>query len=147
MMKRNTKVAIVAVALPAAVAVLLMSLFVLWRTNDELFQRFRSFSVTVVNQSDYDLVSVETGILGGGGSGQAVKSNAKHTFAKTIKAGDKKVISPKLRMNGEGGIYLKYTNSRGDTVQRTVCSYTESASGYSTITIQNDGVEVKENCS
>ncbi|MDG0792207.1 hypothetical protein OMP38_16040 [Cohnella ginsengisoli] len=90
MMKRNTKVAIVAVALPAAVAVLLMSLFVLWRTNDELFQRFRSFSVTVVNQSDYDLVSVETGILGGGGSGQAVKSNAKHTFAKTIKAGDKK---------------------------------------------------------
>lgn len=146
-MKRNTKVAIVAIALPAVVAVLLTSLFVLWKTNDEWFSRFRSFSVTVVNQSDYDLVSVETGILGGGDPGHADKSDTKRIFAKPIKAGDKKVLSPKLSMNGEGGIYLKYTNSRGDTVQKTVCSYTESASGSSTITIQNDRVDVKENCS
>ncbi|WP_217591884.1 hypothetical protein [Cohnella sp. GbtcB17] len=146
-MKRNTKVAIVAIALPAVVAVLLTSLFVLWKTNDDMFSRFRSFSVTVVNQSDYDLVSVETGILSGGNPGQSDKSDAKRIFGKPIKAGEKKVLSPKLSMNGEGGIYLKYTNSRGDTVQKMVCSYTESASGSSTITIQNDRVDVKENCS
>lgn len=146
-MKRNTKIAIVAIAVPAVVAVFLMSLFVVWKTNDEIFRPFRSFSVTVVNQSDYDLVSVETGVLSSDASGHAIESGAKRTFAKTIKAGDEKVISPKLRMRGEGGIYLKYTDSRGETVQKTVCSYTESASGYSTITIQNDRVDVKENCS
>lgn len=142
-MKRNTKIAI---AVPAVVAVLLMSLFVVWKTNDEIFRPFRSFSVTVVNASDYDLVTVETGILSSDTSGNTVKSGAKHTYAKTIKAGHEKVISPKLSLTGEGGIYLKYTDSRGETVQRTVCSYTESASGYSTVTIQNDQIEVKENC-
>ena len=142
-MTRNTKIAI---AVPAVAAVILMSLFVVWKTNDEIFRPFRSFSVTVVNASDYDLLSVETGIMSSDASGNTVKSGAKHTYEKPIKAGHEKVISPKLSLTGEGGIYLKYTDSRGETVQKTVCSYTEYATGYSTITIQNDRVDVKEDC-
>ncbi|MFC3800840.1 hypothetical protein [Cohnella sp. GCM10012308] len=142
-MNQATKIAI---AVPAVFAALLITLFVVWKTNDEFFRQFRSFSVTVVNQSDYDLVSVETGILRSDAAGNAVQGGSKNTYGKTIKAGHEKVISPKLSLNGEGGIYLKYTDSRGQTVQKTVCSYTESASGYSTVTIRNDRVDVKENC-
>ncbi|MDI4647821.1 hypothetical protein [Cohnella hashimotonis] len=141
-----TRAAKISIAVPAVVAALLLSLFAVWKTNDEFFRQFRSFSVTVVNDSDYDLVSVETGILHSDAAGNAIESGAKHTYAKTIKTGQKKAISPKLSLNGEGGIYLKYTDARGQTVQKTVCSYTESASGYSTVTIRNDRVDVKENC-
>ncbi|CAI6084094.1 hypothetical protein [Cohnella sp. JJ-181] len=142
-MSRST---LITLAVPSIVAALLVSLFFAWKTNDSFFRQFRSFSVTVINQSDYDLVSVETGILTNDAKGNIVKSGSKESFNKPIKAGREKVLEPSLSLSGEGGIYLQYTDSRGDTVQKTVCSYTESVSGYSTVTIHNDNVEVKENC-
>lgn len=126
--------------------ILVVGSAVVWKNNSELFREFRSFSVKIVNKSDYDLVSVETGILQSDSSGNAVASGSKDTYDKKIKAGREKAIKPKLRIDGEGGIYLKYTDSRGETVQKTVCSYTEYVSGYSTVTIHNDKVEVQEKC-
>lgn len=36
-----------------------------------------------------------------------------------------------VTIRGEGAIYMKYTDSSGDTIEKTVCGYTESLSGNS----------------
>lgn len=115
--------------------------------NSNFFRQFQSFSLTVVNQSDYDIISVETGILQSDASGNAVEGNSKHLFSKVIESGQQSVIKPRLTINNEGGIYMKYMDSSGKEVRKTVCSYTESASGYSIVTIMNDKIEVEEKCS
>ncbi|CAG5092896.1 Uncharacterized protein TXXE_19030 [Thermobacillus xylanilyticus] len=56
------------------------------------------------------------------------------------------MIKPQLTVHREGGIYLKFTDSGGKEVNKTVCSYTESASGYSIVTIMNDQIKVEEKC-
>lgn len=117
--------------------------FNFYRTNIDVFRQFLSFSVTINNQSDYDIVSLETGTVEGP-SGEIKAS--KDYYSKTIKSGEKVKIKPKLSLTGEGGIYLKYNDSRGETISKAVCSYTESLSGYSEVTINNDKVTIEENC-
>lgn len=114
-----------------------------------LIQQFRSFTVTVDNQSDYDLLSVETGVLASDSTGQVVESGSKEKYEQGIPGGKKVKISPELSLSGEGGIYLKYTDSRDGAPPRRIgiCSYTESLSGSSRVIITNDGVDVEENCS
>lgn len=114
-----------------------------------LIQQFKSFTVTVDNQSDYDLFSVETGVLTSDSTGQVVESSSKESFEQGIPSGRKVKISPELSLSGEGGIYLKYTDPRAEASPKTVgiCSYTESLSGYSKVIITNDDVSVEENCS
>lgn len=58
---------------------LVIFLFNWLRTNTDDFGMLQSFSVTINNQSDYDIVSVETGMI---------SSLEKHSYAKIIKAGD-----------------------------------------------------------
>ncbi|WP_256759969.1 hypothetical protein [Cohnella sp. WQ 127256] len=99
--------------------------------------QFQSFTVTISNESDYDIVSVETGIING---------TSKDTRLEKIKSGNKKKIKPNLSLSGEGAIYMEYTDSRGSTTQKTVCGYTEYLSGNSKVTIHNSKVTVKENC-
>ncbi|OMF36709.1 hypothetical protein BK133_08670 [Paenibacillus sp. FSL H8-0548] len=123
-----------------AVLSLILILFVLnWiRINTDNFGYFQSFSVTINNQSDYDIVSVETGIVAG---------TSKHIYDKQIKAGDSARIKPKLSLVGEGAVYLKYTDSRGDVTETSACGYTESLSGRIKLTITNDGViENEQKC-
>lgn len=103
----------------------------------EFFKPFKRFTVTVDNQSDYEVMSIETGII---------QRESKDLYANTIKSGQKKKIKPDLKHSGEGAIYLKFTDSRGQTKEETVCSYTEYLSGYSTITIYNDRTAVVEKC-
>jgi hypothetical protein len=127
------------------VAILLISaVSSLWKS--ELFRQFQSYSLTIDNQSDFDIVSVETGILTSDSSGKTMESGSKHTYAKAIKSGQEQTIKPKLGIAGEGGIYMKFKDSRGESRQQAICSYTEYVSGYSTVTINNDDVLVEENC-
>lgn len=101
----------------------------------EFLKPFKRFTVTVDNQSDYEVMSIETGII---------QRESKDLYANTIKSGQKKKIKPDLKHSGEGA--MKFTDSRGQTKEETVCSYTEYLSGYSTITIYNDRTTVVEKC-
>lgn len=106
--------------------------------------QFQSFRVTVNNESDFDLSILETGVVTGAGAGASTDE-----LGKTLSSGKTIKIRPRLSLSGEGGIYLKYTDPRAPDVLQTigVCSYTESLSGYSKVTITNNKVTVKENCS
>lgn len=117
------------------------------KTASNFLSQFQSFALTIHNQSDYDIVSVETGIIKSASAEIGiVEGDSKDYYAEHIKSGKNIKIKPRLSLNGEGGIYLKYTDARGETVQKSVCSYTEYLSGYSTVTIHNNGVAIEEKC-
>ncbi|OKP92576.1 hypothetical protein A3842_01915 [Paenibacillus sp. P3E] len=117
------------------------------RNNAGLLGQFRSFTVTIDNQSDYELTSVETGVLVSGPNGEIVGNHSIDVFKQAVKSGEIVKIRPSLQLSGEGGVYLKYTNSKGEASKKTICSYTESLSGYSKVIITNDNISVEQNCS
>jgi hypothetical protein len=106
--------------------------------------QFQSFRVTVDNQSDFDLSLLETGVVTSAAAGASTDE-----LGKTLKSSKTMKIKPRLSLSGEGGIYLKYIDPREpETVQTVgVCSYTETLSGYSKVTVTNDKVTVDEKCS
>ncbi|GGG03904.1 hypothetical protein [Paenibacillus abyssi] len=106
-----------------------------WLKN--ITEPFQSFSVTINNNSDYNIESVEVGII---------KGTSKDIYTEPIKSGETVKIKPKLSLNGEGAIYIKYIDSRGGTREKTVCGYTEYLSGYSKVTISNVKATVEEKC-
>lgn len=131
----------------SASLVCFLLVFALIRSNIDFIRQFQSFTVTIHNESDYDIVSIETGTIESNSTDTGIiEGSSKDVSSKTIKSGDKLKIKPKLSLRGEGGIYLKYTDSRGETVKKGVCSYTESLSGYSTVTIKNEKTTVEEKC-
>ncbi|GGG00227.1 hypothetical protein GCM10010912_51390 [Paenibacillus albidus] len=148
---RGNRRAIIIITISTAFILIGIMGVVAVRSSDlfSLINHFRSFTVTVDNRSDYDLGSVETGVIRGFSNGQIIASGSKDKLGKEIKSGQKITIKPDLHLSGEGGIYLEYTDSReGSSAQRVaVCSYTEFLSGSSKVTINNDEVTVKEDCS
>lgn len=114
---------------------ILLVFLAIWARN--LLEPFRAFTVTISNESDYDIVSVETGIVSG---------SSKHPYAKIIGAGEKVKIKPDLTLMGEGSIYQEYTDSNGDLKETVVCGYTEYVSGHSKVIIRNDRIDVEQNC-
>jgi len=123
--------------LSAAVLVGIIVLVMAAGTIRNLFIPFQKFSVTIHNESDYEIVSVETGII---------KGQSKDVYNQAIKSGTRIKITPNLSLAGEGAVYLAYTDSNGTTVEKTVCGYTESLSGHSKITITNEDAVVEETC-
>jgi hypothetical protein len=111
-----------------------------------VLRQFQDFSLTVVNRSDHDILSVEIGILQSGANGGIVEGDSRHLYTRAIKSGQKAKIRPGLTIRGEGGIYMRYTDSTGAEKLAMACSYTEHASGYSIATVTNDGVDVEEAC-
>jgi hypothetical protein len=109
----------------------------MWFNTSEQFNFFRPFQVIVHNASDADIVSVETGLI---------KGESKDLRQMPIRSGESAVIKPDLKLQGEGAVYLKYTNARGETVEETVCGYTEYLSGRTKLTIGNDGNTVDTDC-
>ncbi|MEK3683156.1 hypothetical protein [Paenibacillus sp. FSL R10-2736] len=145
-MRRNRRV-ILATALGAAV--IATGLILAAQLNSKygilsMAAQFQSFKVTVYNESDFDLSILETGVVTNAAAGASTDE-----LGKTLSSGKTIKIRPRLSLSGEGGIYLKYTDPRAPEVAQTVgiCSYTESLSGYSKVTITNNKVTVKENCS
>ncbi|MBW7455977.1 hypothetical protein ACFOLF_31685 [Paenibacillus sepulcri] len=116
--------------------ILLVILGFNWLQDNILYQ-FQSFSVTIHNKSDYEIVSVETGII---------KGTSKDIHTKKIKSGETMKIKPKLTLSGEGAIYITYIDSRGVTSKETVCGYTEYLAGNSKVTISNDKVNIIGKC-
>ncbi len=124
----------------AAACTLLTGIWAGWpvlKTLPDLLNSMSSFTVTVHNQSDYDIVSVETGIRSG---------DTRDTFTQEIPSGKTVKITPDLSFIGEGAIYLKYTDSRKETKEVIVCGYTESVSGSSELTIRNDDTALEQDC-
>jgi hypothetical protein len=137
---------IIAIAACSILVLIVATALAVKKNNPHLLRQFQRFSLIVDNQSDYDLVSVEIGVMHSDANGNAVKSGAKYWHPEVIQSGQETVIKPQLTVHREGGIYLKFTDSGGKEVNKTVCSYTESASGYSIVTIMNDQIKVEEKC-
>ncbi|GKU77913.1 hypothetical protein [Paenibacillus sp. L3-i20] len=113
----------------------------------EIVRALGSFKVEIHNESDHDLTFVEIGTVTSASREKENEGNSKDVFKKEIRSGEKRTIKPNLSITGEGGIYLTYIDSKGNTASASVCSYTESISGYSTAIITNDEIKVEENCS
>ncbi|WP_341280129.1 hypothetical protein [Paenibacillus sp. FSL H8-0537] len=122
-------------------------IFTLIQSNREFLSQFQSYSVTIDNQSSYDVVSLELGVLTGTDTYDSVKEENKHIFSNVLKSGEKKKIKPNISLGGkEGGVYLGYVNSEGAVFKKGICSYTESLTGFSEVIITDNGTEVIENC-
>ncbi|WP_405116380.1 hypothetical protein MHH28_15460 [Paenibacillus sp. FSL K6-1217] len=109
-----------------------------------LVAQLQSFQVRVDNQSDFELSILETGVVTSAAAEASVDE-----VGKILKSGKTVKIKPRLTLNGEGGIYLKYADPREPDVPITIgiCSYTETLSGYSKVIITNNKVTIKQNCS
>lgn len=112
----------------------------------DILNMFRNFTLTIHNESDHELVSVQAGILSSDEKGNIIETDSKQLYNDSIPSGAKKKITPDLSLTGEGGIYLTYTDVTGVTRTTSVCSYTETLSGSSTITIHNETAKVEEKC-
>ncbi|WP_427181377.1 hypothetical protein [Paenibacillus sp. TC-CSREp1] len=108
--------------------------------------QFQSFSLTVINDSDFEVELVEMGVLQSADSGNSIEEKSKQTYSIPLESGKQTVIKPRLSITGEGGIYLKYIDATGENIRKTVCSYTESGSGYTIATITNNNVQIQEKC-
>lgn len=141
------KVLIFAAVFTAVVTLTIVATTSLYKDNRSLFDQFRSFSVTIDNRSDFELSVFEVGTYKSAESeGNVAAGESKAAVDKTIRSGDRLTVKPKLSIVGEGGIYLKMTDANGDPVTHGVCSYTESLSGKSKVTVTNEGVKIEQNC-
>ncbi|NOU88195.1 hypothetical protein GC102_20830 [Paenibacillus sp. LMG 31460] len=134
-----------------SVVIIIVGIVLMKSSRFDLINQFKSFSYTIDNQSDYNIISVETGINTSNRSGERIDGASKDIYKKIIKSGEKVKITPDIKLygeglSGEGSIYLKYTDSRGKSFEKGLCGYTESVSGYSKVSITNDEVTVTENC-
>ncbi|MGF9699735.1 hypothetical protein [Paenibacillus sp. MABNR03] len=110
------------------------------------FDLFRNFRVTINNESDYDIVSVKTGLEKGDNSKNNIEDGSLYILQKDVPSGKKVKFAPQLKLSGEGAIYLEFTDNQGKSQHHTVCGYTEYLSGNSYVTITNDKVSVVEEC-
>ncbi|MBP3961539.1 hypothetical protein [Paenibacillus lignilyticus] len=111
----------------------------------DIVKENRAFSVRIDNKSSYDLVAVETGLLTSDDAGKTIKVQP-NFHAEPIRSGTSQHIKPKLSSVGEGGIYLKFTNSNGESFERSVCSYTEHVTGYTKVKVTDKEIKVDESC-
>lgn len=146
--KRRTILTVAGAAVIAAIILLAVQLNNKYGLL-ELVAQFRSFRVTVDNQSDFDLKLLEAGVVTSGSIREGRASGSRDELGTTVPKGRALTVRPSLSISGEGGIYLRYTDPREPNAPKTigVCSYTESISGYSKVIITNDKVTVEEKCS
>ena len=130
------------------VCILLIVALILVRDKWDFARQFFSYSVTINNQSDYDISTFEVGALKrNDDTGEVEKSESKVIYKKGIEKGQKATVRPDITLSGkEGAIYLEYIDSNGNEVQKTICSYSESVTGYSNVTITKDRLLVTEKC-
>ncbi|MFD2673396.1 hypothetical protein [Marinicrinis sediminis] len=115
-----------------------------YKDHSDVFNLFRPLQVTIDNQSDLDLVRIEIGVLQS--QIQSPEDISKVIVEEPLESGSIRTIQPDLELAGEGGVYIKLTDSQGSISTHGVCSYTESLSGRSKITVHNSGTDVDEDC-
>lgn len=128
------------------VALTIVGARAVYNDHPDFFNMFKSFTVRIYNQSDFDLVKIETGILQSDAQGNTIETGSTDVVEDTLASGGKLTFKPKLSIQGEGGVYMKVTDSRGQTETYSVCSYTESLSGQTDVTVSNDGVKIDQDC-
>ena len=101
-----------------------------------IWSLMRDFTVTVTNETDSDIVILESGL----GSG-----DSRDVLNRTVKSGETYKFKPKLDVQGENSVYMAHTNTAGETIRTTVCGYTEYLSGSAKVTV-GDSVEVEQDC-
>jgi hypothetical protein len=126
------------ITLITAAAIVLSCFVIIPMLNMDIFRQFGPLTVKVENKSDYDIESITFGL--------AREETPETSHAPGIKSGKSRSIKPRLSPLGENGIYMDWTDERGETRSASVCSYTESASGYTVVIIDNTNVQVEENC-
>lgn len=141
--RRNITIMLLTVV---AFVLLALGAITIIRGSTDFLGPFQSFTVKISNQSRHDIVSIETGIIESASAAGIVEGDSKDRSSKTVKSGEEARIKPKLSLSGEGAVYLKFSDSSGKTHIETVCSYTESLSGHSEVTIRDDGIAVEEDC-
>lgn len=130
----------------ALLAIILLIGGILALSRLDGIRQFLGFSVTITNQLDTDIAYFEVGTYREKEEGKVVKLSTA-TYNKPLKSGDKRNFRPDITLGGqEGGIYLEYQDPDGNIVQKGICSYTESITGYSKVTITKDQVLVDEKC-
>ncbi|SDK88835.1 hypothetical protein SAMN05428961_103122 [Paenibacillus sp. OK060] len=107
---------------------------------------FRHLRITIHNQSDYDLSNITTRVSSGVDSFNTNNEGTIYNLNKAVPSGEQVKFAPQLQLSGEGSVYLEFTNSRGETYNKTVCGYTEYLSGNSYVTVTNETITVKEEC-
>ncbi|MCR2806539.1 hypothetical protein [Paenibacillus soyae] len=101
-----------------------------------IWNLMQPFTVTVKNETDKDIVIIEAGL---------VQGESKVALNRTVRSGKTYKFKPDLNVQGENGVYMTHTNADGETVQTSVCGYTESLSGSAKVTV-GDRVEVEQDC-
>jgi hypothetical protein len=140
------KVLIVIGCFIAILALTIVGARAVYNDHPDFFNMFKSFTVRIYNQSDFDLVKIETGILQSDAQGNTIETGSTDVVEDTLASGGKLTFKPKLSIQGEGGVYMKVTDSRGQTETYSVCSYTESLSGLTDVIVRNDEADIDENC-
>ncbi|WP_218135405.1 hypothetical protein [Paenibacillus sp. 276b] len=107
---------------------------------------FRHLRITIHNQSDYDLSNITARVSSGVDSFNTNNEGTIYNLNKAVPSGEQVKFAPQLQLSGEGSVYLEFTNSRGETYNKTVCGYTEYLSGNSYVTVTNETITVREDC-
>jgi hypothetical protein len=108
-----------------------------WAEKSDIANFMRSFTILIDNESDFDIMALETGIVNGSSTDR---------IDKAIASGGKAKFEPVLELHGEGAVYLKYTDPAGSLKETIVCGYTEYLAGSAKVTITNDGADVEMKC-
>ncbi|MFF2482490.1 hypothetical protein [Paenibacillus sp. NPDC058071] len=111
----------------------------------DLFNFLSGFTVVVDNQSDVDLLSLETGLIAGASDGNITEGESRDHH-EGVQSGRKIKIKPNLQLSGEGAVYLKWTDAEGNSTIRAVCSYTEYLSGHAKVIVKNGEATVEQKC-
>ncbi|MFD0958205.1 hypothetical protein [Paenibacillus chungangensis] len=135
MEKRGSRNAILFVIVFIALLTASAFLLVNWIKSAEIFNFVRPFTVEVTNDSVYDIVSLELGLL---------KGESKETLDKIIASGAKARFIPNLDLTSENAVYLKFRDARGEVGELTVCGYTEYLNGMTSVRINEKEAVVEE---
>ncbi|WP_145406990.1 hypothetical protein [Paenibacillus xylanexedens] len=133
---------------PRFVILLVVVLFVgviIYLSYQNALDRFKDFRITIDNQSAYELTGIQAGLIGPDNAN--VKDKSLYIPGLDLPSGKKIKFTPQLKLSGEESIYLKFRDSRGKNYTETVCGYTEHLAGHTRVTVTNDTISFKEECS
>ncbi|MGR6546142.1 hypothetical protein [Paenibacillus tundrae] len=134
---------------PRVVILLVVAMFVggiIYLSYQNAIDRFKDFRITIDNQSTYELTGIQAGLIGSDNTAN-VKDKSLYIPGLNLPSGKKIRFTPQLKLSGEESIYLKFKDSRGKNYTETVCGYTEHLTGHTRVTVTNDTISVKEECS
>ncbi|MFJ2046291.1 hypothetical protein ACIOBL_22035 [Paenibacillus taichungensis] len=127
-------------------AVVIFIGIIIYMSFQNAIDPFKDLRITIHNQSDYDLSNIKASLTKDDHSSNTNENGSIYNLNKAVPSGEQVKFAPQLQLSGEGSVYLEFTNSRGETYNKTVCGYTEYLSGNSYVTVTNETITVREDC-